>query len=1017
MHRFLYLAIFILSAFPVQSQASYIFNRFSSSDGLNTNKVNCVWQDKKGFLWIGTENGIQRFDGSKFINFRNDHEKSVPPYGIDQITGSNDGQIWIRQKNQIGKFDPVSFHYTAIPLNFDEQLPVEAEASLYPDSKGNMFLCSHKSNLMYYDSVQNRFSEDIPIKVPPGWTVNKLFEDTLTGDYWICSDRGLAVYQSNTGSLFYKGNNPQKLPILEDESMSPIFDFYIDKKRTYWLIRWGYRSEIQSVIIHYDPATNQICNDKDQLQSLSNEFNGPFWINETKDGQIWYGGINTLVCFDKKRNILVENIKLTTREYDINCREVKQIYEDRESNLWFTTDNGLYVLNPQQEGVFNLFFDKQTKGGEVILNAIQETDAMENWIGSWGDGILIFDDQFRRTNFNPHQTVSANNIEDAGKVWELYQDPVSGLIWTGCQNGTLYVYSPTTKSVLYELHPSVFENVPVRQIIGDKNGNLFFGTQKGRLVKKKKDSPIDDRSFELVRDFYSSIYVLYKDKEDQLWVGTRNLGLFLMDQKGEKVIQYFNKKDNSSPYWDNTIYDVVQYNDSIYFVSTGFLNILNIKSGNIRNFTQRDGLPGTNLTQLVLDDDKILWFTTNNGLASYNYEKDIFIPYTERSGTIMGRNLSYSKYKMKNGEIWFSGANSLFGFNPIKLKSMAIPPDVTITDFKIFNTYIPLDSLMAEPEIRLKPEQNSIAFYFSSLSFSQQEKLIYYYKLDGVDRDWIKAEKNLAANYTTLAPGDYTFNVRCINIQGQESARVTSLSLKILPHFYQTWWFFAIIILFTGWLTYFIYRQQLTKLLAVERIRNKVARDLHDDVGSTLSTINILSSMAKTKLLTDPVKTSEYISKITENSQHMMEAMDDIVWSIKPDNDSLQKIVARMREYASGILEPKDIEIYFSVTDDIQDLKLKMETRRDVFLIFKEAINNIAKYAQCTQVEILLSYANKQLLMHISDNGLGFNVDSADSGNGLGNMRKRAEALRGSLQMESSPGNGTHISLGIPVDR
>lgn len=253
-------------------------------------------------------------------------------------------------------------------------------------------------------------------------------------------------------------------------------------------------------------------------------------------------------------------------------------------------------------------------------------------------------------------------------------------------------------------------------------------------------------------------------------------------------------------------------------------------------------------------------------------------------------------------------------------------------------------------------------------------------------------------------------------MQGLESANITKLYIDISPHFYQTRWFLTLIILSAIGLTYLFYRLRLNRLLAVERIRNKVARDLHDDVGSTLSTINILSSMAKTKLLTDPVKTSEYISKITHNSQHMMESMDDIVWSIKPDNDNMQRIVARMREYASSILEPKDIEIEFRIDEKIEELKLNMESRRDVFLIYKEALNNSAKYSQCTQVKVFIGTENKKLVIRITDNGIGFNVQTADSGNGLGNMQKRAEVLRGSLDIKSEEGKGTEISLMIPVN-
>jgi signal transduction histidine kinase len=186
-------------------------------------------------------------------------------------------------------------------------------------------------------------------------------------------------------------------------------------------------------------------------------------------------------------------------------------------------------------------------------------------------------------------------------------------------------------------------------------------------------------------------------------------------------------------------------------------------------------------------------------------------------------------------------------------------------------------------------------------------------------------------------------------------------------------------------------------------------------MGSTLSTINILSTMAKTKMADDPVKTSEYIGKISDNSQRMMEAMDDIVWSIKPANDSMQKITARMWEFATGILEAKDIDLDFKVDEKVNEVKLNMEARRDFFLIFKEAVNNVAKYSRCSKCSIHISLHQHRLLLDVADNGIGFNVNRADDGNGLSNMQKRAEALKGRVSIHSKPGEGTQVTLNMPV--
>jgi signal transduction histidine kinase len=186
-------------------------------------------------------------------------------------------------------------------------------------------------------------------------------------------------------------------------------------------------------------------------------------------------------------------------------------------------------------------------------------------------------------------------------------------------------------------------------------------------------------------------------------------------------------------------------------------------------------------------------------------------------------------------------------------------------------------------------------------------------------------------------------------------------------------------------------------------------------MGSTLSTINILSEMAKMKVNTDTGKTQEYINKISDNSSRMMEAMDDIVWSINPTNDSMQKIAARMREFATGVLEAKNIEFTFRVDDLVNELKLDMEARRDFFLLFKEAVNNLAKYSECKLATIDISVQKSVLIMKIQDDGVGFNVMEADSGNGLSNMKKRAQSLRGKLYIESRESKGTTVTLEAPV--
>jgi signal transduction histidine kinase len=331
-----------------------------------------------------------------------------------------------------------------------------------------------------------------------------------------------------------------------------------------------------------------------------------------------------------------------------------------------------------------------------------------------------------------------------------------------------------------------------------------------------------------------------------------------------------------------------------------------------------------------------------------------------------------------------------------------------ITEFKIYNEDLPLDSVLHLKTVELSPDQNSFSISFASVDSANDSAT--YYILDGADKNWIEAAKQATINYTLLPPGRYDFKLKC----DQQTERTLLAIIIKVPFYLSSWFIILCCALFVG-LAYLLHTLSIKRLLAVEAIRQKVSRDLHDDIGSTLSTINILSMMAKSKLMEDPVKASEYISKISGNSSRMMEAMDDIVWSINPMNDSMQKIFARMREFAAEVLESKDVEVKFHFDDRAHDVALNMEQRHDIFLIFKEAVNNIAKYANATQVSVDVALKGDKLLLIVKDNGIGFDVENADSGNGLNNMQKRAERLKGKFHILSQQNAGTTISIAIQI--
>jgi signal transduction histidine kinase len=292
--------------------------------------------------------------------------------------------------------------------------------------------------------------------------------------------------------------------------------------------------------------------------------------------------------------------------------------------------------------------------------------------------------------------------------------------------------------------------------------------------------------------------------------------------------------------------------------------------------------------------------------------------------------------------------------------------------------------------------------------------------LDGAEKDWQAAKGNLQAVYNLLPAGNYTFLVKAQNEEGVFSKNTTQIHFIIHPPFWQATWFITLEVLVCAIVIYYLYRMRINRLLHVERVRSRLARDLHDDMGSTLSTINILSNMAMKKLEKDTAATREYITRISNNSSRIMEAMDDIVWSINPLNDTMPRVIARMKEFAGSVLESKDIEYAFEIEEYVKDVGFDMESKRELYLIFKETINNLVKYSGCTKVTITMNHKKKIFILKVIDNGVGFNtqdpeLQSTQRGNGLRNMQSRAEHINGRLTITSAPGCGTTVEVMIPI--
>jgi two-component sensor histidine kinase len=378
-------------------------------------------------------------------------------------------------------------------------------------------------------------------------------------------------------------------------------------------------------------------------------------------------------------------------------------------------------------------------------------------------------------------------------------------------------------------------------------------------------------------------------------------------------------------------------------------------------------------------------------------------------------------YKDADGKLYFgTDSYGFFCFKPEDLKDNNYKAPVYITDLKLFNTSIrprDADSILKEPieltqQITLSYDQNDLSLEFAALNYIHPEKNQYKYKLENYNKDWITTDAaRRFAKYTNLNPGKYVFKVRAANNDGIWSPQEASLIIIITPPFWQTWWFRTLVGLAVAALVYGVYRYRLSHILRLQNIRNRIAADLHDDIGSTLNSISVYSEVAKK----DSEEKTHALEMIGQSSRKVIDAMSDIVWTINPDNDSFERIVLRMRSLSYNLLRAKQIDFSFRADEKLNDLKLSLEERRNVYLIFKEALNNLVKYSEAKRASVVLMKDNNNISLVIRDDGIGFETTRKYNGNGLISMRKRAKEINAGLVIESGAGIGTNIELKLRI--
>jgi signal transduction histidine kinase/streptogramin lyase len=562
------------------------------------------------------------------------------------------------------------------------------------------------------------------------------------------------------------------------------------------------------------------------------------------------------------------------------------------------------------------------------------------------------------------------------EVFRIFEDS-RGDIWIGTLNNpgrtttrwersteTLHVY--TRSDGLPDSCPTAF--------CEDASGNIWIGYYTGELLRYSSG-----RFTDLTGAFPSPrglIRELYLDRAKRLWMATDEGGVGRAD-------------DPAAEHPSFTRYALAQ------------------------------GLSSNQATCVTEDQLGRIYIGTGQGVNRLDTETGKITRYTSADG--LSNSYVYVSHRDREGALWFGTFSGLSRLIP-QPDPPPSQPIVLITAVRLSGNPQPLSEL-GSPEIALpdlSPSQNHVQIDFAGLGLRAEENLQYQYKFDGAD--WSAPTEQHTVTYPSLPPGSYRFLVRAI-IGGVTASEAQAIvSFKILSPIWLRWWFIAIAVTVIAVAAYSAYRYRLAQLLEIERVRTRIATDLHDDIGAGLSRMAVLSEVVKRQTQADHRESVDMLTDIADSARGLVDSMSDIVWSIDPRKDDLNNVASRIRQFASDVLEARGIDWEFKASEEIGDIKLTAEQRRHVYLIFKEAINNVARHSGCRKAALEIRISHDRLISSIRDDGRGFAIESADGnpsnglgGNGLRNMESRASQLGGQLDVVSKPGGGTHLTLTIPL--
>lgn len=951
----LLLTLILLSSLSVLCSAqTFPFRTYSIEKGLSEAVVNEMMQDHDGYIWIATGYGLNRFDG---IQFKNYYEEN----------GLNNNKIY----------------------------------ALFEDTSNKIWVGTGAGvNVIEDDSIQTRPA----LQSLNSSTVLEIFQDD-NSEFWFATD-GQGVWHLD------RDDNLTQYSTVNGLANNRVRDVVEDNEGTLWFGTRGGLTRLKGGNFRTYTTANGLPDDKIRDLQLSRN-DSTLWI-ATRDGLSHF------------RN--GQFVNYTEEDGLINNR-IQSLSMDENGNLWLGTEEGTSHF---QHGTFSNYSIEEGLTNNFIYATLYDREN-NIWFGTLGGGVSVFlGKQFQNYAIDdglPNPVITSITQDRVGNHWITTLG--GGIV--RLRNGNFKVYNDETSGLV---------NNKAYTAIFDSKDRLMIGTRWGLSI-------LENEGFynynETELPYRKIRAIVERNTKDEYWLGT--LGEGVLRLKNNRFTQFLAEDGLAH----NRVLAVEEANDGAMWFAT-YGGASRYKNGSFTNFTIRDGLPNNGVLDIEKAHDNALWFSTfggiarlnndgtltaittqdgladdvcyfivqgndgrfwigtNKGVIRFDYEvyknvesaekkENAFKHITQNQGLIANEMNAGAGFKDREGNLWFGTVSGLTQFDPSLEKSNSVPPKVHIEDVRIAEELITdLDGL------EIPSDERNILIEFVGINFTAPEQITYEYRLKDSGESWRQTSQR-EVRYSALLPGDYQFQVRAKNTEGVWSSETAMLSFTVLAPFWMQWWFILLMLLLLAGIILFVYNYyRVRKMVEIERMRVRIASDLHDDVGSSLTEIALQSDFLQTTKASEELK--ESVRNIGSQSRKIVSSLDDIVWSIDARNDTLGDLTDRMQDYINNILSDRQVVYHFDNLD--MDEKLTVQMKENLYLIFKEAINNIVKHSNATKVEVQLKTGGDYFHLIIHDNGTNI-LTKRKTGHGLRNMNMRAQRINASVNFKNENGFTVHV--------